>query len=215
MPIPQTTRSSIGPSVARNTYGNAPRTLGGVFQAPTSYDSFGTDPAATGTFLPGTTKTLSTVNFPGYSLTQGMVVQISYSGVIQFNGVGNASGTIKLLVNPKSGGGFYSFTLGVFVPPGGAANHVFAGQVDLLVQGASSDASSVAITSVFFPPATTPSAPELTLPQGSSIGILSLDTTGLLAGINFSLQAIMDVPPATPSIAKIQLNRFVTEIAGG
>jgi hypothetical protein len=47
------------------------------------------------------------------------------------------------------------------------------------------------------------------------MGILSLDTTGLASGIDFSVTASMSNPPANASIAKIQLNRFVVEMAGG
>jgi len=216
MPTPQVTRSSVGPSVARNAFGNAPRTLGGIFSAPTSYDSFGTLPANTAVFDPGTSVTLSTVNVPGYGLTKGTTVRFSFTGIIDFNGVaGPASGFVRFIVNPNALGVPYDFILGIITPPGGVASYIFGGQVDLLVQGASSDACDVAISSLFFVPGLSPSAPVLSLPLGASVGILSLDTTGLASGIDFSVTASMSPPPAAASIAKIQLNRFVVEMAGG
>ena len=215
MPIAQITRSSVGPSVARNAFGNAPRTLGGIFSAPTSYSSFGTLLGNTAVFVPGTSVTLSTVNVPGYGLTKGSTVRFSFTGLIDFNGAAaSATGFVRFIVNPNALGVPYDFILGPITPPGGAVSHIFGGQVDLLVQGASSDACDVAISSIFFVPAQAPFAPVLSLPLGSSMGILSLDTTGLASGIDFSVTASMSAV-GSASIDKIQLNRFVVEMAGG
>ena len=214
MPIPQVIRSSAGPSVSRNTFGNAPRTLGGIFNAPTTFTSFGTDVTADETFPVGTTKTLGSVNFPGYSFTKGSYVRISYAGSLVFNNVvGVATGNLSVLIAPNAAGTFYSFNLdGGYTAPGGLSADLFGGEFSFFALEEPSDSAAVSVSSLFTSVTNTPAAPLFSLPQGVEPGTVLLDTTGLPGGITVSLRCSL---AGSARIGLIKLRYFVTEISGG
>jgi hypothetical protein len=213
MPIPQTTRSSSGPSIARNTFGNAPRTLGGIFNAPTTFTSFGTDVTADEVFPAGTTKTLGSVNFPGYSFTKGSYVRISYAGSLAFTAGLGATGNISVLIAPNAAGTFYSFNLdGGYTAPVGVSGDFFGGEFSFFALEDPSDSATVAVSSLFTSVSNTPAAPLFNLPQGSGAGTVLLDTTGLPGGITVSLRCSL---AGSARIGLIKLRYFVTEISGG
>ena len=212
MPPPtQISRGSPGASYARNRFGNAVRTLGGVYAAPVSFSSFGTYPGVTQSFPVGTTRPLGSVDFPAYTLYQGTVVRIGFSGSVAWNGApGGADLQIRLLIDPDSAGSPYTLALDAVSPPGGTPTHVFGGQFDLLVLDECALAADVSISALYAPVAAAPSALALRLPQGSSLGNLSLATVG---STTMTLQATL--VGVNPSVGQIVLNRFVTELVGG
>jgi len=195
-------------------FGNAPRTLGGVFNAPTTFTSFGTSATADETFLAGTTKTLASVNFPAYSFTKGSYIRISYAGVLQFNGAGGgATGNISLLISPNAAATFYSFNLDAgYTAPIGAAGDIFGGEFSFFAPEEPSDSATVAVSSLFTSVTNTAGTPLFDLPQGSDRGEILLDTTGLLNGITVSLRCSL---AGNPRILLTKMRYFVTEIAGG
>ena len=215
MPIPQTTRSSIGPSVARNTYGNAPRTLGGIFNAPTTFTSFGSILSADQTFPNNSTQTLGTVNLPAYTFSKGSVTRISFAGELTWNLVPGGFAFLRLQVTPNSAGLPYNIQIAPgAASPGGVGSYIFGGVITLFAPEDPSATGNVSISSLVYDiqSPVVPSTPVFGLPQGSSLGNLSLDTTGLSSGIDFNLQ--MNLTGGT-SIGFTKLLYFLTEMVGG
>jgi hypothetical protein len=214
MPIAQVTRFSAGPSVSRNAFGNAPRTLGGIFNAPTTFTSYGTDVTADQPFPVGTTQTLGSVNFPGYSFTKGSYVRISYAGSLVFNNVGGgATGNISVLIDPNAAGTSYAFNLdGGYTAPVGLSVEFFGGEFSFFALEEPSASAAVSVSSLFTSVSNAPAAPLFSLPQGVEPGTVLLDTTGLPGGITVSLRCSL---AGTGRISLIKLRYFVTEISGG
>jgi hypothetical protein len=213
MPISQKARSSVGESITRNNYGVAPRTLGGLFAAPTTYTSFGSN-GADFPFPDNTQRTLGSVNLPAYTLNHGAVVRMSFAGTLTWNAVAGGFAFLRLQVTPNSAGVPYNIALATGAPTDAGATYWFGGQITLLAQQEPSPASNVAISTLTsdIQKGTAPVAPYFQTPQGTGAGLLLLDTAGLSSGIDFNLQVSLS---GGASIGFTQLRYFLTEIVGG
>jgi len=198
-PIP---RPFAGPVTSRNALGVSPRTLGGVFDVPVAFTSFGT--ATANPFNPGDTVTLATVNLPAYTLAEGSVARMRYAGRVTFEGApGN---TIFLRLEGVTGAA--PITMGNGAPtglPGAVA--MFAGEFELVALEPPSAASKVAISAEFVTIGTVGStSPVATTHQGvNGIGIGVLDTGGCPTGIDIKINVEMNNNLALSSVQRIEL----------
>ena len=160
-----------------------------------------------------TVQTLGTVNLPAYSFTEGTVVRVSFAGVLSWNAVPGGFAFLRLQVTPNAAGVPYNLQLATGLATTGTPCW-FGGQITLFAQEEPSAAAQVAVSALIsdiqLPAA--PTAPELKLLQGSDVGLLSLDTTGLASGIDFNLQVSLS---GGASIGFTQLRYYLTEMVGG
>jgi hypothetical protein len=211
MPVSQNARNSGGANIARNSFGVAPRTLGGLFSAPVNLTSFGSDPSAVDPFPNNTVQTLGSVNLPAYTFTKASVVRISFAGVLSWNATPGGFAFLRMEVTPNALGLSDNLQLatGLAAVPGSICS--FGGQMTLFAQQDPSASALVAVSAltsdIQLP--TVPTAPEFKLFQS---GFLSLNTTGLASGINFNFQVSLS---GGASIGFTQLRYYLTEMVGG
>lgn len=212
MPTIQKTRVSDGESISRNRFGVAPRTLGGLYEAPTSFTSFGTNVAANAPFPAGTFRTLGSINLPAYALSQGTVLRLSFAGSLAWNGVGGGVGFsfIQFRITPDAGGLPYTLQLGSgATAPGAPQGDVFGGQITIFAPNPASISVGL-VGNILFSDIQNSAAPVA--PVYSRLQTLTLDTAGLASGIDFDIRASL---AGAPSIDLIQLDYYLAELVGG
>jgi len=212
MPVTLPTTTVLGPSRAHNQLGAAVRTLGGLFSTLTVFPEFGTLTA--NPFVEGARVALGEVVVPGYTLTQGACLRLSFSGSLLWdNGAGVGEPVqIGLLITPTAVAANLLVDLGLNVNPGGAAvTNFFGGVLEMVALEAPSIDSDVG-TSIQFTDLAGVS--RLVLP-GVTPGVLGLNTAGLAAGTRLEIVATMSNGAFAQSVRRIRLQRFTTELYGG
>ena len=196
-PIP---RPFAGPVTSRNALGVSPRTLGGVFDVPVAFTSFGT--ATANPFNPGDTVTLATVNLPAYTLAEGTVARLRYAGKVLWNGA--AINPVLIRLDGITGGA--PILMGGGAP--GAGDALFSGSADVVALEPPSAASKVAISAEYVNiGAIGTSSPIATTNQGGvgGFGIGVLDTGGCPTGIDIKITAEQTPNNAVPSVVSISI----------
>lgn len=217
MPVTLPTTTVLGPSRAHNQLGAAVRTLGGLFSTMTVFPEFGTLTA--NPFVEGARVALGEVVVPGYTLTQGACLRLSFSGSLLWdNGAGVGEPVqIGLLITPTAVAANFLVDLGLNVNPGGAAvTNVFGGVLEMVALEAPSIDSDVGTSIQFTDLAGSGAgASRLVLPGATTPGILALNTAGLAAGTRLEIVATMSNGAFAQSVRRIRLQRFTTELYGG
>lgn len=218
MPVTLPTVLNAGAARANNALGVAPRTLGGLFNALTTFTEFGTLFPAN-PFVEGSRVVLGSVTIPGYTLTQGAALRLSFSGSLLWL---NAAGVgepvqIGLLITPIATAANFLVDLGANVVPGGAhVTYVFGGVLEMVALEDPSTDSDVGTSIQFTDLAGSGTGTSrLSLLGTTTTGILRLNTAGLAAGTRLDIVATMTNGVLDPSVQRIRLQRFTTELFGG
>ncbi len=216
MPVTLPTTTVLGPSRAHNQLGAAVRTLGGLFSTLTVFPEFGTLTA--NPFVEGARVALGEVVVPGYTLTQGACLRLSFSGSLLWeNGAGVGEPVqIGLLITPTAVAANLLVDLGANVNPGGAAvTNVFGGVLEMVALEAPSIDSDVGTSIQFTDLAATGTGVSRLVLPGVTPGVLGLNTAGLAAGTRLEIVATMSDGAFAQSVRRIRLQRFTTELYGG